>query len=207
MIMQKNIIVILLGILFLFTASRIVQAHPHTFINQKIKVVFDDKGVAGFNIWWEFDEMFASMIIGDYDANRNQVLEKNEVAVIKEKAFSYLSNFNYFIFIKIDNKVFDVKFVKDFFAKIKGKKLIYEFFVPCHVSAVENAKHMIVATYDHSYYSALFFSEQEGVILDDSQGCLKKFKVKTMIKEDKSTKIYFDMINPMALFLEFKINR
>ena len=136
--MQKNIIIILLGILCLFTASKIVQAHPHTFINQKIKVVFDDKGVAGFNIWWEFDEMFASMIVGDYDSNNNNVLEKNEVAVIKEKAFSYLSNFNYFIFIKIDNKVFDVKFIKDFFAKIKNKKLIYEFFVPCHVSAVEN---------------------------------------------------------------------
>ena len=205
--MQKNIIVIILGILFLLSASRIVHAHPHTFINQKIKIVFDDKGVAGFNIWWEFDEMFASMIIGDYDANKNQVLENNEVAVIKEKAFSYLSNFNYFIFIKIDNKVFNVKFVKDFFAKIQDKKLIYEFFVPCHVRAVENAKHMVVATYDPSYYSALFFSEQEGVVLDDSKGYLKKFKVKTMIKEDKSTKIYFDMINPMALFLEFKINK
>ncbi|MCK5542138.1 MAG: DUF1007 family protein [Desulfobacterales bacterium] len=205
--MQKKIFIIIVGILFLTAVSVHVHAHPHAFITQKIKIVFDDKGIEGFHIQWEFDDMFTSMILGDYDVNKNQVLENSEVAVIKEKAFSYLSNFNYFIFIKIDNKTFDVKFVKDFFAKIKNKKLIYEFFVPCHVSAAKNPKQIIVATYDPSYYSALFFSKQDGVTLNKSQGNLEGFEVKTKVQEDKSTKIYFDMINPLALFIEFKINK
>ena len=194
-------------VLLLTAVGKAVFAHPHVFISQKVNIVFDDKGLAGFNIEWEFDDMFTTMILGDYDANKNQFLEKNEVATIKEKAFSYLANFNYFTFIKIENKPFDVKFVKNFFAKINNNKLIYEFFVPCHVSAIKNIKNIIVASYDPSYYSAVFFSGKDGVTLNDSQGNLKKYKVKTLVKEDKSTKIYFDMINPMALFMEFRIRK
>ncbi|MCK5312904.1 MAG: DUF1007 family protein [Desulfobacteraceae bacterium] len=204
--MRNKFLIIIMGILLLTAIGKTAHAHPHVFISQKIEIVFDEKGLAGFNMEWEFDDMFTSMILGDYDVNKNQILEKNEVATIKEKAFSYLSNSNYFTFIKIEGRTFDVKFVQNFYAKIRNKKLIYEFFVPCHVSAVKNVKHINVATYDPSYYSAIFFSQQDSVRLNSSQGDLKRFDVKTIVKEDKSTKIYFDMISPMALFLEFKTN-
>ena len=205
--MKKKFLIFILTLVFIALAHSIVYAHPHVFISQKMKIVFDEKGLAGFNIEWEFDDMFTTMITEDYDVNQNQILEKNEVATIKEKAFSYLANSNYFTFIKIDNKPFTVKFVQNFFAKIKNKKVIYEFFVPCHVSAGKNAKQVIVAAYDPSYYSAIFFAKSDGVSLDESKGNLKRFEAKTIVKEDKSTKIYFDMINPMALFLEFKLTK
>lgn len=205
--MKKNLIIFILALFFIPLAHLIVCAHPHVFISQKMKIVFDDKGLAGFNIEWEFDDMFTTMITEDYDTNQNQILEKNEVATIKEKAFSYLANSNYFTFIKIDSKPFTVKFVQNFFAKIENKKVIYEFFVPCHVRAGENAKQVVVAAYDPSYYSAVFFAKSDGVTLDESKGNIKRYEVKTIVKEDKSTKIYFDMINPMALFLEFKLTK
>ena len=60
--------------LLLFTASILpptgIQAHPHVFIVQRINAVFDDKGLAGFRMWWKFDDMFASMIAEDHDLNR-----------------------------------------------------------------------------------------------------------------------------------------
>jgi len=180
-------------------------AHPHVFINQKIKIVFDAKGVAGFRIQWEFDDMFTTMIAGDYDINKNQLLEKNEVTTIKEKAFSYLANSNYFTFIKIDNVPFNVKFVQHFSATIINKKLIYDFFIPCHVSASFNTKRIIVATYDPTYYSAISFAEHHGAVLDEVKGDIERFETEVMIQEDKSTKIYFDMICPTALFLEFRL--
>ena len=71
-------------------------AHPHVFIVQRITIVFDDEGLAGFKIRWDFDDMFASMIAGDYDKNQNGILESSEVAVIKKEAFSYTSNQDYF---------------------------------------------------------------------------------------------------------------
>jgi len=173
-------------------------SHPHVFISQRLKIVFDDQGLAGFSIHWTFDDMFAIMIAGDYDINKNEVLEKNEVALIKKEAFSYLSNQNYFTFVKIGEKPFDVKFIQNFSAELHNKKLIYKFFIPCHITATSNLKHVRIASYDPSYYSAVFFAN-DAVSLDNSES----FNVRTAIKEDKSTLIYYGQINPWALFLDF----
>jgi len=54
-------------------------AHPHVFIAQNLKVVFDDKGMVGFNVNWAFDEMFSNMICEDYcDLNKNGILESQK---------------------------------------------------------------------------------------------------------------------------------
>ena len=175
-------------------------SHPHVFIEQRIKIVFDDQGLAGFNIHWVFDDMFTSMILGDYDKNQNEVLEKSEVALIKKEAFSYLSDYNYFTFVKIDGKPFEVKFIQNFSAEVHDKKLIYKFFIPCHVTATSNFKHVTVTSNDPSYYSAVFFADNGSVSLDNSES----FKIKTTIKEDKSTSKHFGQVNPRALFLDFR---
>ena len=198
---HKNIIVIfILGIIYLSIFVKIVQSHPHVFIVQRILIVFNDKGLAGFKIEWAFDDMFACMIASDYDKNKNGIFDTSEVALINKEAFSYVSNYNYFTFIKIDGKSFDVKFIQNFSAILNNKKLIYEFFIPCHVAATNNFKHLIVATYDPSYYSAVFFANKNSASLDNSEA----FDVKTDIKKDKSTSIYYDMVNPWALFLDFR---
>lgn len=175
-------------------------AHPHVFIDQQLEVVFDDNGLAGIRIRWKFDDMFASMIAEDYDLNRNGRLELPEVKEIKEKAFSYISEYNYFNFIKIDDKPFQVKFIRDFNALLENKRLVYEFLIPCHVTAIQQFKKVSIATYDPSYYTAILFAEKEPVSLTS----VEAYEVKTAIREDHETKIYFDMIHPWTLFLEFR---
>ena len=187
----------------LFIPAKIIWPHPHVFIAQNLKIVFDEKGMAGFTVLWKFDDMFSSMICDDHDLNRNGVLEKGEVASIKEKAFSYIAEFNYFIYVKIDNTDFQVKYVKDFSARLKNGKLVYEFFIPCHVSAIKNYKHINIASYDPSYYSAIYFTEKNPYAIEKNGS----FEVIAQIKEDKSTSIYYDMVNPWALFLNFRVKQ
>lgn len=198
---EKKITVIFTMLIIILTIfSGVGLSHPHLFIVQKIKIVFDDQGLAGFNIYWSFDDMFSSMIAGDYDKNKNEVLEKSEVALIKKEAFSYASNYNYFTFVKIDGKPFDVKFIQNFSAELYEKKLIYKFFIPCHVKAISNFKNVRVASYDPSYYSAIFFANKGSVSLNNSES----FEVRTVIKEDKSISIYYGQVNPWTLFLDFR---
>lgn len=177
-----------------------VPAHPHVFVVQRIIFQFDDKGFAGFRMQWKFDEMFSSMIIEDYDKNKNNRLEPSEVKEIKEKAFSYISNFNYFSFVKINGEPFEVKYTKDFSARIDKHKLMYEFFIPCPVTATEAARNVSIATYDPSYYSAIYFAEKRSVALENSDN----FHITTAVREDKSTSIYHGMVNPWAAFLDFR---
>jgi len=186
---------------FLFVLVDTPWAHPHVFIAQNLKIIFNDKGMAGINVVWEFDEMFSTMICDDHDLNKNGALEKTEVASIKEKAFSYIAEFNYFIYVKIDGTPFQVKYVTDFSARLENRKLIYDFFIPCHVSAVKNFKHINIASYDPNYYSAIYFTENDPYAIDNNG----PFEVTAQIKEDKSTSIYYDMINPWTLFLDFRL--
>ena len=198
--MRKKITIISTILIILLTIfCGVALSHPHVFIAQRITIVFDNQGLAGFNIHWTFDDMFTIMIAEDYDKNQNKVLEKSEIALIKKEAFSYVSNYNYFTFVKIDGKPFDVKFIQNFSAEFHDKKIVYKFFIPCHITATSNFKNVRVASYDPSYYSAIFFANNGSVPLDNS----KSFKVRAVIKEDKSTSIYYGQINPWALFLDF----
>jgi len=102
----------------LFLSAQPVAAHPHVFIVQDTKIVFDEKGLAGFKIYWAFDEMFSVMIAEDFDKDQNGTLGEQEVATIKEKAFSYIAPHNYYIHIKIEGNPFAVKFITDFNATL-----------------------------------------------------------------------------------------
>jgi ABC-type uncharacterized transport system substrate-binding protein len=176
------------------------HAHPHIFIVQRLNVVFDEKGMAGIRVWWKFDDMFASMVAEDHDINRNGKLENNEIQNVKEKAFSFISKDSYFTFIKINDKPFRVKFIRDFNAVLENNKLVYEFLIPCHVTATQQPKKVTVASYDPSYYTAIFFTENRSVSLTAAES----YEVKASLKQDPDTAIYFDMIHPWALFMEFR---
>ncbi len=185
----------------LFIQVKTAWPHPHVFIAQNLKVVFNEKGMSGFNVVWEFDDMFSTMICDDHDLNKNGVLEKTEVTSIKEKAFSYIAEFNYYIYVKIEGLPFQVKYVTDFSARLEKGKLIYEFFIPCHVTAVKNFKHISIASYDPNYYSAIYFTEHDPYAIENNG----PFEVIAQIKEDKSTSFYYDMVHPWTLFLDFRL--
>lgn len=194
----KNLFWIIFILILIFPDSG--QTHPHVFIAQKLHVKFDDNGLAGIKVFWQFDDMFSNMITTDYDANQNGELEPNEVNTIKEKAFSYIGKSDYFFFIKIDDKPFQVKYVTDFNARLIYGKLIYEFFIPCHVKASEHLKQIKVATYDPNYYTAVYYVQTKPYSLLNDQ----PFETQSHIAEDKETLIYYDMVNPWTLFLDFK---
>lgn len=178
-----------------------VAAHPHTFIAQETKIVFDEKGLAGFDIHWTLDEMFSVMISEDFDEDKNGSLSKQEVTVIKEKAFGYIASYNYYIHIRIDGKPFAIKFIRDFNASLNNGKLSYNFFIPCHITAAKTLKKIILSPYDPEYYSAIYFPDKKHFIIENSD----HFVIETKVERDMSTLIYFKTVNPLAIFLNFKL--
>jgi len=175
--------------------------HPHVFIVNMLTIAFDDKGLAGTRVSWGFDEFFSSMIAGDYDKNRNSKLEKSEIAMIKKEAFSYLANFDYFTFIKIDGKPFKVKWVTDFSAALSDGKLTYEFFIPCHVKASTTFREVTIAQYDPTYYSAVFFGKNKPVRIEAGPNFDTSFKIAENLKES----YYYGMVHPVDVILKFRL--
>mgnify|MGYP001093083786 CR=1 FL=1 len=78
--------------------------------------------------------MFSSTIIMENDFDGNYLLDQNEIKSIEANAFSNLSNFDYFLHIKINGSRYLISTVKDFTAEIADHKLIYNFFISRHIN-------------------------------------------------------------------------
>ena len=178
--------------LFFLCCSSLLYAHPHVFIDTKVTVRFDDKGIVGFQIAWLFDEMFSSMIIGDFDENRDGTFSKREIENIREGAFSNLKNFHYFTYISVNEKDCCFSSVTEFTAAITGEKLIYRFFIPCRIPLEGGEKAVKVAAYDESFYCDIAFAEKDPVSFQNSEG----YTVRYEIVQNKKNPIYYGQVFP-----------
>jgi len=133
------------------------SAHPHVWVDYSLEARFDRNGLTGFQHRWVFDEMFSSQIMEMFDADSDGFFSPEEIEEVRQGAFAYLREHNYFIHIKIDGHDFTVQYVQDFHAAIDGHQVIYEFFVPCTVAAVATPKtiHLLVA--DMEYFVDMSF--------------------------------------------------
>jgi len=198
--MKHRVIFSLALILFvMFGHVPLLAPHPHVFIYNSIKVVFDEKGLAGFEMKWVFDEMFSNMIIHDFDKNRNGHLESSDIKDIKNGAFSNLKKFNYFTHIKINNGVFKVNSVKDFSAEIKENTLIYRFFVPCHVRAGSSFKEVRISIYDVSFYCSVFLAKNPVGFENTSS-----YELHHQIGKNKKEAYYYGQVCPDEIIVRFR---
>ena len=178
-------------------------AHPHVFIEARVKLEFDDQGLAGIRMVCTFDDMFAVMVAGDFDKNNNGILEPEEMANVKKGMFDNLVHYSYYAFIKIDSKPFEVKYVRDFKATLNKGVLTYEFLISCHVTATAQPKVVALTSYDPDYYCALFFAEDTPLMVVGDGNV----QVTTAIKKDMETTYYFDMLNPWQQRVSFRIKQ
>lgn len=122
-------------------------AHPHVWVDYAIEARFNTEGLAGFQHRWTFDEMFSSQILEMFDTDRDGQFSTQETEEVRQGAFEYLSEYDYFIQIKINGTPFHVGAIQDFQATIQGHHVVYDFFVPCPVPASRETKavHLLIA--------------------------------------------------------------
>jgi ABC-type uncharacterized transport system substrate-binding protein len=198
---QNFLVFLVLSFITLTAMPGTGMAHPHVFIAQHTQIVFDEKGMAGIRVRWAFDEMFSVTILEDFDLDKNKVIDDSENESIRKGAFAYIADYNYYIHVKIEGKSFEVKYITDFHAEVKNEKLIYNFFIPCHVSATAVQKNIMISPYDPEYFSAIYFPETRHLAFENADSFDVDFKTDI----DRSTLIFYETVNPYALFVSFKL--
>lgn len=177
-------------------------SHPHVFIHNSVTFVFDNKGLAGFKVYWVFDEMFSNTLILDYDKNGNGNFELSEIKKLEKGAFSNLKNFDYFTHIKIKGKPFKVRFFKDFSAKITKNKVVYIFFLPCHIRAVSSFKEVNISVHDKTFYCTVFLMKDQIFFENDSP-----FDHHHQIAKNPKEAFYYGQIYPEEIILKFRTKK
>jgi ABC-type uncharacterized transport system substrate-binding protein len=182
----------------LFICSLDASAHPHVFINTHVTVVFDEKGLAGFQFRWLFDEMSGSAFIMDYDANKDGIIDKREGKILKAQAFDNMRTYHYMTFVSIDKKEFAVQYIEDFYALVEDGILSYNFFVPCHVTAISMNKEVSVSVYDNDFF--IDYSLNNDIHFQGTDSIIYAFKTKKNLNKS----YYFDQLHPTEIIISFK---
>jgi ABC-type uncharacterized transport system substrate-binding protein len=199
--LKKSLRTLILSLFFILNSNFIAKltAHPHIFIENRMELVFDEKGFSGIKMEWTFDEMTSSGFIIDYDVDGNGLFSNSEKQVLKKEVFDYLKNFEYMTHIDIDGKVFKVKYIKNFVPKINDGLLIYHFFIPCHVSASHRFKRIAFSVYDKELFVG--FSSKENAVTMKKQS---QFETQTMFRENPNKTYYYGQLHPEETILMFK---
>ncbi len=177
-------------------------AHPHVFIDNKISVIFDDKGLAGFKHEWTFDEMFSSAITQEFDLNADGKFDNEEIKEVVKGAFSNLKDHNYFTDITINGSEFKIKEFGDFHAVIDSGLMIYYFFLPCEVPATADNQEVKIAVYDPTYFVQILWASEDPYSFRDTSN----LKLSYEIIEDEENSYYYGQIIPEALKVKFRKN-
>ncbi len=113
------------------------------FIDAMVKVICTDSTLAGFYVYWDFDEMNSAILIEENDRNKNNRFEKKEYKNIEENAFSYCAKSDYFTVLNWEDTYHPITKVERFTAKIiANNRIQYSFYIPCNIplSKIEGKK-------------------------------------------------------------------
>ncbi len=82
-----------------------VAAHPHVFVEASTSIVFSGEGtVDRVRHAWRFDPFYSTFAIQGFDADRNGLLDREELQPLAEENVKSLKDFGYFSFLYADEE-------------------------------------------------------------------------------------------------------
>jgi len=152
--MKKRIVSSLLIMLafILFGPTQKVEAHPHVYVDASLTFVVDDSGLVSVRQNWLFDDIFSKAIMADLQLDATSLATPQGQDAIKNGAFAYLANYQYFTLIETDGKRIPITTVEGFKAHLKEGRLVYDFIVPINLP-FDQIKNFRAAVFDKEYYS------------------------------------------------------
>lgn len=180
---------------FALLSAQSAVAHPHLFVVAKYVVEFNEHGMSGINVYWQFDEMYSVGTVEAFDENGDGIFNPEEAEELARLGTEHLAQFSFFTNISVNNSVVPVKNIKDMQVGYENNQLIYTFFVPCSIPVGKEGVSIKISPYDPEYFAAMFFAETQPVGYQNAEN----FSIETRIYEDLDTAIFFDMIHPITL--------
>jgi ABC-type nickel/cobalt efflux system permease component RcnA/ABC-type uncharacterized transport system substrate-binding protein len=150
--MKKYLIyIIFLIALAIFSSSRLVEAHPHVYVDASLTFVVDDSGLVAVRQNWLFDDIFSRAILSDLGLDEKSLATPQGQDTLKNGAFAYLANYNYFTHIESGGKQLPVK-PEGFRVSLFEGRMVYDFTVPINLS-FDQVKDFRIMIFDKDYYS------------------------------------------------------
>lgn len=127
-------------------------AHPHVYVDASLTFVVDESGLAAMRQQWLFDDMFSQAIMADLELDAASLATPAGQAAIREGAFAYLANYDYFTLIESGGRRIRPAAIEDFRATLSDGRLVYTFTMPLGLGFGQ-IRNFRVAIFDKDYYT------------------------------------------------------
>ncbi len=187
--------------LFLTSTCRNIEAHPHIWIDTKIRFVFIHQSLSYIKLTYIFDEMYSVMICDQVDINNNDKFESSEIAKIKEMILKEIDGDNYFAHLKVNNNDIPVENIEFLTALMdKEERLVLFLNIPCNIAATESNQTVAISIYDEKYYCEIVDPIEEMVFIKGAN----EIECSLSFQEDTKNAYYYDQFNPIFTIINFK---
>lgn len=147
-------------LLFIFFSIVGLYAHPHMKVQVYSYNYFNNSGLQGVYMQWEYDPMFSSQLIYNHDLNNDMIFSESETEELKSKYFDNIVDSGYYSYFSINDKIIDNPTPVSFKAVIDkdDEVLILSFFVPLNIFESGNVD-IKYGFQDKTQYTAFFIPQ------------------------------------------------
>lgn len=136
----------------LLCGASLVCAHPHVFIDAKVKAVFDNAGFSAIKNHWVYDELYSSALMSSGDADGDGKISDSENKVFLETILGPLKESNYFNYVQSGTAFLKVQGISNFKATFKNDRLVLDFETKFSVPVGSDYTMLVIAIADISNY-------------------------------------------------------
>lgn len=156
------------------------EAHPHTWIDYTVKVVFDASGkITGLHETWLFDAYYTMFVVEGAQKLKNGAPPQEALDALLANNIKNLGEYHYFTHMRSGDTELKTVLARDAKTRMVGDRLEMSFFVP--LSEPVEAKDLAFnyAIYDPTYYIEMLHAKGDGSIALDGAPAACKARKKT----------------------------
>ena len=127
-------------------------AHPHVFVDAKVQVLFDDKGLSGVKNHWVYDEIYSAAMVASADSDGDGKLTAQESEKLKPSILGELAKSNYFNYIQWGSDFLKAGDIRNFRASVVNRRLALDFVVGFSVPVGSDYSMLVVVVADPTNY-------------------------------------------------------
>jgi ABC-type uncharacterized transport system substrate-binding protein len=136
----------------LLCAASLVCAHPHVFVDAKIKVMFDNAGFSAVKNHWVYDEIYSSAMMSSGDADGDGKISESENKWFLETILGPLKEFNYYNYVQSGSIFLKAQGLSNFKASFKNNRLMLDFETKFSSPIGPDYTMLVIAVADPSNY-------------------------------------------------------
>ncbi len=183
--LASRFLALLVAVVCTIGVSGHAVAHPHVFVDVNADLLFDEAGrIKAVGNVWQFDEAFTAFAVEGLDANRDGILDANELQPLAQVNVESLADFAYFTFLTIDGTAQAFLPPQQYWLEHDGFRLTLFFTLPLDLPAAVGRETRL-EIFDPEYFVAFEFpGEQPLKLVDAPAGCTATYHPPKGLEDD-----------------------